>query len=65
MNFDFSDEQQMLRDEVRKYMVKESPTKVAREVLERGGTHGDAVWRGLSELGVTALMRNLSARGLL
>ena len=46
----------MLRDEVRKYMVKESPTKVAREVLERGGTHGDAVWRGLSELGVTALM---------
>ena len=56
MNFDFSDEQQMLRDEVRKYMVKESPTKVAREVLERGGTHGDAVWRGLSELGVTALM---------
>jgi hypothetical protein len=30
MNFDFSDEQHMLRDEVRKFLVKESPLKVAR-----------------------------------
>ncbi len=56
MNFDFSGEQQMLRDQVRKYLVNESPTSVAREVLERSGTHGAAVWRGLSDLGATALM---------
>jgi alkylation response protein AidB-like acyl-CoA dehydrogenase len=56
MNFDFSDEQQMLRDEVRKYLVKESPLKVARAVLEQGGTHSDPVWRGLAGLGATALM---------
>ena len=56
MNFDFSDEQQMLRDEVRKYLVRESPTSVARRLLEHGGTHDDAVWRGLSGLGATALM---------
>ncbi len=56
MNFDFSDEQQMLRDGVRKYLAKESPTSVARRLLDEGGTHSQAVWRGLSELGATALM---------
>ena len=56
MNFDFSDEQHMLRDEVRRFLVKESPLKVAREVLERGLTHSEPVWRGLAGLGATALM---------
>jgi alkylation response protein AidB-like acyl-CoA dehydrogenase len=56
MNFDFSDEQHMLRDEVRKYLVKESPLKAARALLEQGGTHDAAVWSGLSGLGATALM---------
>ncbi|HVN42759.1 MAG TPA: acyl-CoA dehydrogenase [Steroidobacteraceae bacterium] len=56
MNFDFSDEQNMLRDEVRKYLANESPLKVARDVLEGGGTHSAAVWQGLVDLGVTALM---------
>jgi alkylation response protein AidB-like acyl-CoA dehydrogenase len=56
MNFDFSDEQQMLRDEVRKFLVKESPLKAAREVLEQGGTHSERVWAGLAGLGATALM---------
>lgn len=56
MNFDFSDEQNMLRDEVRKYLVNESPLKVARQVLEGRGTHGAEVWRGLVEFGATALM---------
>ena len=56
MNFDFSDEQHMLRDEVRKFLVKESPLKVARDVLEQGLTHSRPVWRGLAGLGATALM---------
>ena len=56
MNFDFSDEQHMLRDEVRKFLVKESPLKVARDVLEQGLTHSGPVWRGLAGLGATALM---------
>lgn len=56
MNFDFSDEQHMLRDQVRRYLVNESPLKTARAVLEQGGTHSAEVWRGLAALGATALM---------
>ena len=46
----------MLRDGVRKFLVKESPLKVARDVLEQGLTHSGPVWRGLAGLGATALM---------
>ena len=56
MNFDFSDEQNLLRDEVHKYLVKESPLAVAREVMEAGGTHSARVWQGLVDLGATSLM---------
>ncbi len=56
MNFDFSDEQNQLRDEVRKYLARESPPSVARELLDRGGTHSVAVWQGLVDIGVTQLM---------
>lgn len=56
MNFDFSDEQKMLRDEVRKFLVKESPHARARAAIEQGLTHDAAVWGGLKALGVTALM---------
>ncbi|MBK6348852.1 MAG: acyl-CoA dehydrogenase [Proteobacteria bacterium] len=56
MNFDFSDEQNQLRDEVRKYLVNESPLDAAREVMVGGGTHAASVWRGLVELGATSLM---------
>ncbi len=56
MNFDFSDEQQMLRDEVRKFLVKESPVHVARQVLEQRGHYSAPVWNGLVQIGATALM---------
>ncbi len=56
MNFDFSDDQNLLRAEVRKYLAGESPLAVAREVLEAGGTHSASVWQGLVDLGATALM---------
>ncbi|MCK0508042.1 acyl-CoA dehydrogenase family protein [Aromatoleum anaerobium] len=56
MNFDFSDDQKMLRDEVRKFLVKESPLAEARQVMEQGLTHSVKVWRGLADMGVTALM---------
>lgn len=56
MNFDFSDDQKLLRDEVRKFLVKESPLTEARQVIEQGLTHSATVWRGLADMGVTALM---------
>lgn len=56
MNFDFSGEQNMLREEVRKYLVQESPTSAARALLDDGGTHSVPVWQGLVDLGATSLM---------
>ncbi|WP_367065186.1 acyl-CoA dehydrogenase [Oryzisolibacter sp. LB2S] len=56
MNFDFSDDQNALREQLRKFLAKESPVALARQVMEHKGTHADAVWAGLASLGVTALM---------
>lgn len=56
MNFDFSDDQNVLRDEVRKFLVKESPVSAARRIIDEGGTHAEAAWQGLGGLGVTTLM---------
>ncbi|MEO6322905.1 MAG: acyl-CoA dehydrogenase, partial [Polaromonas sp.] len=56
MNFDFSDDQNVLRGEVRKFLAKESPVSAARRVISEGGTHAEAAWQGLARLGVTALM---------
>lgn len=57
MNFDFSGEQNLLRDEVRRYLVQRSPLEVTRAMLEGGDvTCAATVWRGLADLGATALM---------
>lgn len=64
MNFDFSDDQNMLRDEVRKFLVKESPVAVARRVVDEGATHAEAAWQGLGSLGVTTLMLPESCGGI-
>jgi alkylation response protein AidB-like acyl-CoA dehydrogenase len=56
MNFDFSGDQAALREQLRKYLVKESPTGRARDVIDSGATHDAKVWQGLVRLGATALM---------
>ena len=56
MNFDFSDEQNVLRAELRRFLVKESPLAEARRVIDNGTSHNQAVWQGLAGLGATALM---------
>ncbi|HOM13905.1 MAG TPA: acyl-CoA dehydrogenase family protein, partial [Rubrivivax sp.] len=59
MNFEFSAEQDALREQLRKFLAKESPRGLSRQLLDgdaAGAQRRDAVWRGLAELGVTALM---------
>lgn len=51
MNFDFSDEQKALKEELRRFLTKASPTTEVRKVLEGETTHNAAVWKGLAELG--------------
>lgn len=56
MNFDFNDEQNALRNEIRRFLTKESPLTQARALLEGDGSHAQHVWSGMARLGVTALI---------
>lgn len=56
MNFDFSDDQNTLRTEIRKFLTKESPLTQARALLEGEGRYAQGVWSGMAQLGVTSLM---------
>ena len=51
MNFDFSDDQKLLKEQARKFLADKCPTKAVRRVLEGNETHADEVWKGLVELG--------------
>lgn len=55
MNFDFSDDQKLLKEQVRKFLADKCPTKVVRRVLDGNETHADDVWKGLVDLGVPGL----------
>jgi alkylation response protein AidB-like acyl-CoA dehydrogenase len=52
MNFDFSDDQKLLKEQVRKFLADKCPTKVVRRVLDGTETHAADVWKGLVDLGV-------------
>jgi len=51
MNFDFSDEQKQLRDEVRKFLAEKCPPKAVRTVLDGKAPYDRELWQGLAELG--------------
>ena len=55
MNFDFSDEQQQLREAVEQFLAKEYPFERLRAAKRSAEAWDPAVWRGLAELGVTAI----------
>lgn len=54
MNFDFSDDQKLLKEQVRKFLADKCPVKVVRRVLDGNEAHAEEVWKGLVELGVPA-----------
>ena len=51
MNFDFSDEQKQLRDEVRKFLTDRCAPAAVRVILEGPEPFDRALWKGLGELG--------------
>ncbi|MBL4720775.1 MAG: acyl-CoA/acyl-ACP dehydrogenase, partial [Alphaproteobacteria bacterium] len=52
MNFDFSDDQRMLRDQARKFLTDQSPPRVVRAVLEDDSMPCDkALWDEMAILG--------------
>jgi alkylation response protein AidB-like acyl-CoA dehydrogenase len=56
LDFEFSEDQELLRATVRRFLTERAPIAYVREMLddERGTT--DDVWSGLSALGVTGLL---------
>ncbi len=55
MNFDFSDDQKLLKEQVRKFLADKCPMKVVRRVLDGDEAFADEVWKGLVDLGVPAI----------
>src|SRR4029450_1527260 len=51
MNFDFSEDQKLLQKTARDYLVEHCGLDVCRSVLETSGTHSDALWKGVAEMG--------------
>jgi alkylation response protein AidB-like acyl-CoA dehydrogenase len=53
MNFDFSDDQKMLKDQARKFLSEKSTTKIVRAVFEGSAHHDASLWKQVAEMGWT------------
>ena len=51
VDFDFSDDQKLLKEQVGRFLREKCPLTVARRVLEGNETHAVDVWQGLADLG--------------
>ncbi len=55
MNFQFSEEQELLRSQARKFLEKECSSQVVREVLESDQPFDRDLWSAVAELGWTGV----------
>src|SRR5580698_4393550 len=53
MNFDFSDDQKMLRDQARKFLTEKCTTKTVRKVFEGAHGYDNDLWKQIAEMGWT------------
>jgi alkylation response protein AidB-like acyl-CoA dehydrogenase len=51
MNFDFSDDQKMMRDSARKFLSDRSSLKTVRKALESPDAYDATLWAGIAEMG--------------
>ena len=57
MDFEFSDEQEQLRESVRRFLSDTAPiTPVVRDLLDSDRGTTDELWKGLAELGLTGIL---------
>ena len=54
MNFEFSDEQNLLREQAQGFLRDNCATKVVRDTLERNGELNRDLWKGVVEMGWTS-----------
>src|ERR1700748_3694324 len=66
MNFDFSDDQKMLRDQARKFLSEKCTPKTVRAVYESGGGFERTLWKQIAEMGWlgTVIPENYGGLGL-
>ncbi len=65
MNFDFSDDQKLLRENVRSFLAKEAPLAVCRQVLETATAYATSLWQAVATQGWlgTAIPENYGGAG--
>ena len=51
MNFDFSDDLNLLRDEARKFLAAQCPTRAVRRILEREAPFDRELWQRVAKMG--------------
>jgi acyl-CoA dehydrogenase len=51
MNFDFSDEQKLLREQARRLLAEKCPSRVVRAVLEGEDGYDRTLWKSIAEMG--------------
>ena len=51
MNFDFSEDLNLLRDEARKFLAEQCPTKSVRRILEGEAPFDRALWQQVAQMG--------------
>ncbi len=51
MNFDFSDDQKLLRKTAREFLTEHAPLALCRAVLESDASYSDTLWKSIAELG--------------
>ena len=65
MDFDFSPEEQQLKDQARRYLADHCPSSAVRAVLDGPQSHDAVLWRGLGQQGYlgAALPEHLGGSG--
>lgn len=51
MNFDFSDDLNLLRDEARRFLAEQCPPKAVRRILGGEAPYDEALWKRVAEMG--------------
>ncbi len=54
MNFEFSDDQNLLREQAQGFLQSKCPLETVRAVLEGDQAYDTALWKGITEMGWTA-----------
>ena len=65
LNFDFSEDQQLVREQTARFLRERCEPSVVRSVLEGRAPYAEPVWRGLAEMGLvgTGIPENYGGAG--